>query len=296
MKILARLFLISFLILIVYTCKKDNNNNDPTINSISLQMVNIPAGTFTMGSPTTEVDRDTDETEHQVTLSAFRMSTYDITNSQYAAFLNTKGIGSNGLYAAGNYPTEMLIYASSGGTYDWGLHYTGGTWVPVSGYENYPVIDVTWYGATEFATFAGGTLPTEAQWEYACRGCTTTPFNTGSCLTNLQANYDWAYQYSTCTNTNTTFPGKTQAVGSYPPNAWGLYDMHGNVWQWCSDWYGTYPTTAQTNPTGATSGSYRVVRGGSWYFIARFCRSAIRYYYYPDDCISYLGFRVVLVP
>lgn len=260
--------------------------------TISLQMATIPAGTFTMGSPTTEVDRDTNETEHQVTLSAFRMSKYDITNAQYAAFLNAKGIGSDRIYASGAYPTQTLIYSNS----SMGLQYTNNQWVPVAGYENHPVINVTWYGATEFATYVGGTLPTEAQWEYACRAGSTTPFNTGTCLTDAQANYDWAYPYSTCTNTNTTRLDTTTAVGSYPANAFGLYDMHGNVWQWCADWYGTYPTTAQTNPTGPTSGSYRVVRGGGWLFIAQNCRSANRYYDYPYYYINLIGFRVVLVP
>ena len=140
--------------------------------SLKLETVLIPAGTFTMGSPADEPNRGTDETQHQVTLSAFRMSKYEITNAQYAAFLNAKSIGSDGKYAAGAYPTQALIYASSS-SYDWGLHYTNNQWVPVSGYENNPVINVTWYGATEFATYIGGTLPTEAQWEYACRGAST---------------------------------------------------------------------------------------------------------------------------
>ena len=271
------------------------------VNPVSLQMVNIPGGTFTMGSPTNEPGRVSRETQFQVTLSAFRMSKYEITNAQYAAFLNAKSIGSDGKYAAGAYPTERLIYASSGSR-NWGLNYTGGKWVPVSGYENHPVIDVTWYGATEFATYAGGTLPTEAQWEYACRAGTSTPFNTGNFLTNLQANYNWAYPYNGGANTVTTYPGKTQAVGSYPANAWGLHDMHGNVWEWCSDWYDAYPTTAQTNPTGAATGSYRVIRGGSWYFFAPGCRSAYRDRTYPDTgnpdtgSTGLMGFRVVLVP
>jgi formylglycine-generating enzyme required for sulfatase activity len=267
-------------------------------NPINLTFVNIPGGTFTMGSPTTEVNRYSDEVEHQVTLSAFRMSKYEITNAQYAAFLNAKSIGSNGIWgSAPVYNTQALIYASSG-SYDWGLHYTGSQWVPVAGCENKPIIYVTWYGATEFATYAGGTLPTESQWEYACRGNTTTPFNTGACLSNVQANYNWAYPYNTCTNTITHYPGTTQTVGSYTANAYGLHDMHGNVWEWCSDWYGAYPPTAQTNPTGATTGSYRVIRGGSWYNRAQYCRSAFRYYYYfyPDSYDYDLGFRVVLVP
>ena len=265
------------------------------VQKLKIELVSISAGTFTMGSPATEVNHESGEVEHQVTLSAFKMSKYEITNAQYAAFLNAKSIGSNGTYAAGAYPTQALIYATSG-SYDWGLHYNTNKWEPVAGYENNPVINVTWYGATEFATYAGGTLPTEAQWEYACRAGTSTPFNTGDFLTNLQANYDWAYPYNGGTNTATTSPGKPQAVGTYAANAWGLHDMHGNVWEWCSDWYGTYPTTSQNNPTGATTGSHRVHRGGGWSGSAQDCRSAYRNRNYPSYGNSHRGFRVVLVP
>lgn len=271
-------------------CVKDASIPIPEISTAL-----IPAGTFTMGSPETEVDRASDETQHQVTLSAFRMSKYEITNAQFATFLNAKSIGSDGIYAAGAYPTQVLINASSGLS-DWGLNYIGGQWIPVSGYENYPVINVTWYGASEYATFMGGALPTEAQWEYACRAGTTTPFNTGDCLTSLQANYNWVYPYSTCTNTVTTYPGKTQAVGSYAPNGYGLYDMHGNVWEWCLDWYDKYPNTNQVNPSGSTEGTLRVLRGGNWGYDAVYCRSARRIYQNPLHNDFYIGFRLVYPP
>ena len=290
------LIIMGLVLILTNSCKKDNNedNNNPTPTG-TIATVNIPAGTFTMGSPTSEVSRQISETQHQVTLSSFRMSKYEITNAQYAAFLNTKSIGSNGLYAAGAYPTQPLIYATS--VYGWGLHYTDGQWVPVAGYENHPVIFVTWFGATEFATYSGGRLPTEAEWEYACRANSTTPFNTGYCLSDAQVNYNCTYPYSTCTNTNTTYLGTTQAVGTYPANANGLYDMHGNVSEWCSDWYGPYPTNPQTNPTGAVTGSTRVFRGGGWDSLAGSCRSAFRRAEHPDYYnYSFMGFRVVLVP
>jgi formylglycine-generating enzyme required for sulfatase activity len=267
---------------------------DPA-NPASLQLVNIPAGTFTMGSPTAEANRQSDETQHQVTLSAFRMNKYEITNAQYATFLNAKSIGSNGRYAGGQFPSEALIYESSG-SLDWGLHYSGGKWIPAAGYENNPVVFVTWFGAFEFATYAGGTLPTEAQWEYACRGNATTPFNTGDCLSNLQANYNWAFPYNTCTNSIKVYPGTTQTVGKYAANSYGLQEMHGNVWEWCSDWYGTYPITAQNNPTGAPTGSARVLRGGGLDKEAMYCRSAFRNFGSPNSKDDAVGFRVVLVP
>jgi len=108
----------------------------------------IPAGTFTMGSPVSELERDLDEVKHQVTLSAFRMSKYEISNVQYATFLNANSIGSNGLYSAGGYSTETLIYPDI----NWGLTWTGTQWQPVAGKGNFPVVKVTWYGAQVFAT------------------------------------------------------------------------------------------------------------------------------------------------
>ena len=246
-----------------------------------------------MGSPTTEALRGSDEFQHQVTLSAFRMSTYEISNAQYAAFLNANAIGANGLYAAGAYPTQPLIYDC--GSFN-GLYYTGGQWQPAAGKENYPVICVTWYGAAVFATYAGGRLPTEAEWEYACRAGTTTPFNTGNCLDYTQANYYWPAPYSVCSNANTNDPGQTQAVDSYAPNAFGLYNMHGNVYEWCSDWYAAYSTASQTNPTGPSTGAGRVVRGGGWADIAWICRSAFRFYGIPVNHGSGMGFRLAFLP
>ena len=250
----------------------------------------IPAGTFTMGSSTTEVSRHSDETQYAVTLSAFSMSKYEITNAQYAIFLNAKSIGSDGLYAVGAYPTQALISANTSR----GLVYKDSKWVSVVGSETSPVI-VTWYGATEFATYMGGTLPTEAQWEYACRAGTTTPFCTGNCLTNLQANYVWSIPYSSCINNVTIYPDKAQPIGTYAANDYGLYDMHGNIAEWCADWYGIYPTTAQANPIGSTTGLNRVVRGGGWFDYAQDCRSSARSYCDPRAYIEFIGFRIVFV-
>ena len=287
------LMIMGVCLLFLTGCKKEPAEvvvEDPT----KFVTVQIPAGSFTMGSPASENGRLPNEIQHKVTLSAFSMSKYEITNIQYAAFLNAKLIGSNGKYSAGAYPNEPLIYASSG-LYDWGLHYTGSKWEPVEGFGNNPVILVTWFGATEYATYSGGRLPTEAEWEYACRSGTTTAYNTGSCLGDLQANYNWAYPGASCMNTNSIYPGKTLPVGSYPANAFGLYDMHGNVWEWCSDWYGPYPVTDQTNPTGPASGDGRIFRGGSWYGESSLCRSALRDSGFPSNSFI-LGFRIVVVP
>ncbi len=268
------------------------NNGGGFSGPLNIETALIPAGTFTMGSPLTEPDRGPDEVQHQVTLSAYRMSKYETSNAQFAAFLNAKSIGSDGLYALGAFPTQVLIYPNT----SWGLTWTGSQWQSVAGKENFPVVNVTWYGATEFATYAGGRLPTEAEWEYACRGNTTSVFSTGACLNNTQANYRWDLPLTGCSNTSAAYPNQTQAINTYSPNAFGLYNMHGNVWEWCSDWYGTYSTTAQTNPTGPSTSTTRVIRGGSWGNLAQYCRTAFRYYYIPGSYLNGFGFRLSFAP
>lgn len=237
-----------------------------------ISTVTIPEGMFIMGSPITEIDRNSNETQFPVSISSFRMSKYEITNSQFSDFLNTKKVTSSGIDPTGKYPTQPLIYEYT----PWGLIYTNSKWKPVIGYENAPVVHLTWYGADEFARYVGGTLPTEAQWEYACRAGSLTTFNTGSCLLYSQANYNWNLPYSNCSNSNTNYPIHPINVGSYSPNAFGLYDMHGNAWEWCSDWQADYPISLQANPVGPFTGSGKVIRGGSWYHAAKYLRAANR--------------------
>jgi len=143
-------------------------------------------------------------------------------------------------------------------------------------------------------------LPTEAEWEYACRAGTTTPFSTGENLTTGQANYNGNYPYKN--NQKGVYRENTVAVGSFAPNAWGLYTMHGNVWEWCGDWYGgKYYEECKAkgiveNPAGPGTGSHRVLRGGRWGSDAGRCRSAYRGSGTPDYRNAYVGFRLVFVP
>jgi formylglycine-generating enzyme len=225
----------------------------------SIAWANIGAGTFTMGSPEDEVSRGKDEALHQVTLSAFRMSKYDITFKQYNLFCEATG------------RQKPKCDCFDGG--------------------NLPVYNVSWDDAKAYADWVGCRLPTEAEWEYACRAGTTTPFYTGDNLTIDKANFDGRYPYNH--NARGEFRDHPMSVGIFVPNAWGLYDMHGNVWNWCSDWYGDYSTNAQTDPGGPVSGSRRVFRGGGWDNYAVDCRSARRRGNTPDYSSGNLGFRLV---
>lgn len=223
----------------------------------TIEWSEIPEGTFIMGSPISEAERKDVETQHKVKLSAFKMSKYPITFEQYAIFC----------YATGRSDPDDK---------GWGR-------------GNRPVINVNWKDAKAFATWIGCRLPTEAEWEYACRAGTTTPFNTGNSLTISQAN-------NTCNLKYYNIYG-TMPVGSYAPNAWGLYDMHGNVWEWCSDRYGDYITDYRINPNGPSSGSHRVIRGGCFEYGSHYCRSASRGYnnILPTRGLPWLGFRLVLL-
>jgi formylglycine-generating enzyme required for sulfatase activity len=205
-----------------------------------IEDVYIPPGTFLMGSPLVEPGRfSSDETQHKVTLTkGFYMSKYEVTNAQYAWFLNANNIGRSGT----NANNTRLVKASSS-PHDWGLHWNGSWWEPASYCANRPVINVTWWGAKAFADWVGGSLPTEAQWEYACRGGNSFPFglDDGKHLDGSMANIDGQriYDYDTGGDLVSmgTYLAHTNDVGSYQPNRYGLYDMHGNVSEWCLDWY-----------------------------------------------------------
>jgi sulfatase modifying factor 1 len=260
--IMAVLSIASLILVLVfkYADYGTNMQSSPLSDSLSIKWVDIPGGTFNMGSPISEVSRSSDELQHQVTIDGFRMSKYEVTFDQYDAFCNATG----------------RVKPDDQG---WGR-------------GNRPVINVKWEDAKAFADWVGASLPTEAQWEYACRASNTDPFYSGSCLDSTYANFDGNHIYSACVKQ--LYRKRTLPVGSLEPNAWGLHDMSGNVWEWCSDFYGQYKNEAQTNPLGADFGSSHVCRGGSWSDPASNCRSACRRTGISSISYGHIGFRVVV--
>jgi sulfatase modifying factor 1 len=246
-----------FLIMFSVSCFSESKNTNPR----GMKFVYIKPGTFMMGSPANDPERYYDEKQHRVTLTkGFLLQTTEVTQSQWEAVM-------------GKNPSKF------------------------KGCGKCPVERVSWRNVREFIRKLNqreGTdkyrLPTEAEWEYAARAGTTSPFAFGTCLSTDQANYKGNYPMPGCSKGQ--YRKKTVPVASFAPNAWGLYDMHGNVWEWVQDWYHDYYDGSVTDPTGPATGTYRVIRGGSWYHFARGCRSAYRVYDTPYYRYSYIGFRL----
>jgi formylglycine-generating enzyme required for sulfatase activity len=234
-------------------------------NRIGMKLVLVPKGTFVMGSPESEQGRNEDETQHEVTISKdYYLGVYEITQAQYE-----KVMGKN----------PSLFQGA------------------IVGNENadLPVDNVSWDDVVEFCKKLSDLpeekkagrmyrLPTEAEWEYACRAGSKTAYSFDD-EEGLLPEYGWFSRNSS---------RRTHTVGLLEPNAWGLHDMHGNVWEWCSDWYEEYPKGAVSDPTGPKEGSDRVIRGGSWDYEAAHCRSANRNGRDPSFRFDYYGFRVAL--
>jgi formylglycine-generating enzyme required for sulfatase activity len=233
-------------------------SSDTLVNSIGVKLKLIPAGTFTMGEAGSS--NESNEKPHRVTLTRpFYMGIHEVTNAQWKQVM-------------GSVPSNWKEDA-------------------------HPAVGVSWKDAVEFCQKLSALpeerkagrvyrLPTEAEWEYACRAGTTTQYSFGD-DEKLVGDYGWFAGNSV---------KQTHPVGQKKPNAWGVYDMHGNVWEWCSDWYGDYSDGEVTNPQGPSSGSNRVIRGGSWINSAGHCRSAIRGGLIPSIRGYILGFRLALSP
>ncbi len=253
-------------------------------NGITLEMVAIPGGTFTMGTEDEEIERLVkkfgwegfrgERPPHRVTVSSFYMGRYPITQAQWKAIAATAKID-----------IDLETNPSS---------FKG---------DELPVESVNWYQATEFCkrlsreTKREYRLPSEAEWEYACRAGTTTPFYFGETITGKFANYDASNTYAE--EAKGEFRQQTTPVGQFPPNAFGLYDMHGNVWEWCADtWHGNYDGAPTDGSAWIEKGNDNLspLRGGSWGLIPDICRSAIRTFINRRVIRDYdSGFRVVCV-
>jgi eukaryotic-like serine/threonine-protein kinase len=219
-------------------------------------MVYVPGGTFQMGSTAGDSD---EQPVHAVTLDGFWIDQYEVTNAQYAAFMNAQG---NQIEGGETWLVESDLCL---------IEREGDTFQPKAGYNQHPVILVSWYGAKAYCEWVGARLPTEAEWEYAARGPEGNVYPWG----DDPPTCEWA-QFNEC-------EGRTIAVGGLPAGAsWcGVHDMAGNVWEWVADWYGKYPSQAQTNPTGPETGDARVLRGGGWSTLSYGVRSADRSDDYP---------------
>jgi sulfatase modifying factor 1 len=240
-------------------------------NSMGMQFAQIPAGSFLMGSPPDEPYRDRSEIQHEVTISKpFYMQTTEVTIKQWQKVMGK--------------PWYHLFFRPEGD-------------------GNLPVTRVCQYDIREFLhrlnAMGEGTyrLPTEAQWEYASRAGSTSAYSWGNridCSRAMYANADHGPDDCAEAAERRGLPENGPApVKSYAPNAWGLYDMHGNVWEWCRDWFGPYSAAAQTDPQGPASGEMRVRRGGGWFSPKYSLRSANRAYGHPASRLNTTGFRVI---
>ena len=272
-------------------------------------MVLIPAGTFVMGSPAREIDRDNyREISHTVELNVFYLSPKELSVGEFRRFVEETGHVTTAESDEG-----AFAYNEARGEWEFraGVNWKNPGFRQT---DDHPVVCVSWFDAVHYCNWLsekeglasayivsnrnvkwnksanGYRLPTEAEWEYACRAGTTTPFATGARISTSQANYDGNFPYNN--GNRGLFRRATMPAGSFQPNAWGIYDMHGNVWEWCWDFFGMLPAERALNPSGPDSGEHRVSRGGDWASAAMNLRSAFRDSNAPETAGSSLGFRL----
>lgn len=259
-----------------------------TASEPSEKFVLITGGTFEMGSPDAEAWRSEDETQHTVTVSDFYMSMYEVTQAEY-----TEVMGDNpSSFSGDTLPVETVSWLDAIRYCNTRSEMEG--LIPAYSIEGQTV---TWDRSAD-----GYRLPTEAEWEYACRAGTISPFNTETSISAEEANYYGHYPYEIednyfSQNNLDTKPGEyrqtTVDVNSFSPNGWGLYNMHGNVGEWVWDYYGEYSTAVQNDPTGAETGTLRVYRGGGWNDFAKNMRSAYRAAMAENKSSFNIGIRLV---
>ncbi|MBQ2622667.1 MAG: SUMF1/EgtB/PvdO family nonheme iron enzyme [Thermoguttaceae bacterium] len=277
--------------------KNDNNPGERvviTVDGIEIAFRWCPAGSFSMGSLVTEDGRKIEEKLHKVTLTkGFWMMETEVTIGMFKAFVADKKYESKG-------NTPKVLNGR-----DWEEN-PAISWLD-PGFEqndNHPVTCVSWGDAVAFCNWLNEKtdmsnktgksvqLPTEAQWEYACRAGSNTAFFWGNILSGTNANCNGNQPYGMTRKGD--YKGMTMPVGSYSPNQWGLFDMHGNVWEWCSDWSDEYKNGSVTDPWGPPVGKRRILRGGSWYNPPEYCRSACRSSDNPKYRDTRLGFRCII--
>ena len=267
--IFIRLLLIIVFSMVFHPAVAGYAQEKKVVNSVGMEFVLIPAGMFIMGSPIEEARRNVSEIQHPVTISRpFYMQTTEVTLDQWRAVMGRR------------------FFARKKGSGDM------------------PVVKVSWHDCKEFISklnqMTGGLylLPTEAQWEYAARAGSMTAYFWGNqidCTQAMFANNPMKYDTCVFANRSSGFtPGCPAPVKRFPPNAWGLYDMHGNVWEWCLDLFNRYGAVSVVDPCETDSGRDRVRRGGSWFGPDASCRSANRAYGHPMSRLQNTGFRLVM--
>jgi len=246
---------------------------------IHIEKVFVLGGPFLMGSQQTEKYRDDDEAQVEVLLKNYYIGKTEVTIAQYIQFMNDTGLDGTG-------SCNGVEYVDTDDP-DCPAEYVNGKFIFKASYvvlnDKFPMTEVTWAGANAFCKWAGGRLPTEAEWEFAARG----GVGSAGCI---YAGSDTIRQVAVYLG---TAKRKMKEVATMRPNELGLYDMSGSVYEWCSDWYGPYPITNQTNPLGPETGKFKVIRGGSWTCYAEDCRVAYRGSRNPNSSGNYCGFRVV---
>lgn len=243
-----------------------------------LEFVLLPAGSFKMGSPDSEWGSRTDEQQRMATLSRrFFLAKYEVTQAQWQAIT---GNNPSFLYDCPDCPVESVSWYEA-------IAFCNALSRTLGFKPAYTIRDtvVTWDPEAD-----GIRLPTEAEWEYACRAGTTTVFNTGDCLGTHQANYLGYDPQKGCEKG--LWRGQTLEIGHFEPNAWELHDMHGNVSEWVWDRHGFHGHQPVVDPRGPDQGPERVIRGGSWHELGRFCRSAVRHKALPDQRFRHVGLRL----